>query len=71
MGRIIEIITSPTTRMWCYNVMGAIMTLLTVRGIIDGDEAAALLAVSAAFFAVASINTPHPENPYKGKHEAQ
>lgn len=57
--------------MWCYNVMCAVMALLTVRGIVDGDEAAAILAVGAAFFAVASIHTPHPSDTYKGKHEAE
>lgn len=69
MNKIISVVTSPTTRMWCYNVMAAVMALLTVRGIVDGDEAAAILAVSSAFFAVASINTPTGNN-YQGKHEA-
>lgn len=69
MKRAIETVTSPTTRMWCYNVMATIMTLLTVRGVIDGDEAAAILAIGAALFAVASVNTP--KNTYQGKHEAQ
>lgn len=69
MNKIIEIVTSPTTRMWAYNVMATIMTLLTVRGVVDGDEAAAILAVGAALFAVASINTP--KNNYQGKHEAK
>lgn len=69
MNKMIEIVTSPTTRMWCYNVMATIMTLLTVKGIVDGDEAAAILAIGAALFAVASINTP--KNNYQGKHEAQ
>lgn len=69
MNKVIEIVTSPTTRMWCYNVMATIMTLLTVKGIVDGDEAAAILAVGAALFAVASINTPR--NNYQGKHEAE
>ena len=71
MDETISVITSPTTRMWCYNVMTAVMALLTIRGIIDGDEATAILAVAAAFFAVASINTPHPNDDYKGKHEAE
>lgn len=69
MNKIIEVVTSPTTRMWAYNVMATVMTLLTVRGVVDGDEAAAILAVGAALFAVASINTP--KNTYQGKHEAQ
>lgn len=69
MNKIIEIVTSPTTRMWAYNVMATIMTLLTVRGAIDGDEAAAILAIGAALFAVASVNTP--KNNYQGKHEAE
>lgn len=69
MNKVIETVTSPTTRMWCYNVMAAVMTLLTVRGVVDGDEAAAILAVGATLFAVASINTP--KNNYQGKHEAQ
>lgn len=69
MNKVIEIVTSPTTRMWCYNVMATIMTLLTVRGVVDGDEAAAILAIGAALFAVASINTP--KNTYQGKHEAK
>lgn len=70
MEKIIDILVSPTTRMWCYNVMTAVMTVLTVRGVVDGDEATALLAVGAALFAVASINTPHPEKRSDGKHEA-
>lgn len=69
MNKVIEAVTSPTTRMWCYNVMATVMTLLTVRGVVDGDEAAAILAVGAALFAVASINTPR--NNYQGKHEAE
>lgn len=69
MNKIIETVTSPTTRMWCYNVMATIMTLMTVKGIVNGDEAAAILAVGAALFAVASVNTP--KNNYQGKHEAQ
>ena len=69
MNKVIETVTSPTTRMWCYNVMATVMALLTVRGVVDGDEAAAILAVGAALFAVASVNTP--KNNYQGKHEAQ
>ena len=69
MNKVIEIITSPSTRMWCYNVMATVMTLMTVKGIVNGDEAAAILAVGAALFAVASVNTP--KNTYQGKHEAQ
>lgn len=70
MNKVIETVTSPTTRMWCYNVMATVMTLMTVKGIVNGDEAAAILAVGAALFAVASINTP-TGNVYQGKHEAQ
>lgn len=70
MEKIINALTAPTTRMWAYNVMAAVMTLLTVRGIVDGDEAAAILAVGAALFAVASINVPRPGKNYEGKHEA-
>lgn len=70
MEKIISTLTSPATRMWAYNVMGATMALLTVRGIVDGDEAAAILAVGAALFAVASVNTPRSEKHYDGKHEA-
>lgn len=69
MNKVIETVTSPTARMWAYNVMATIMTLLTVKGIVDGDEAAAILAIGAALFAVASINTP--KNTYQGKHEAE
>mgnify|MGYP000865603914 CR=1 FL=1 len=69
MDRVIETVTSPTTRMWCYNVMATVMTLMTVKGIVNGDEAAAILAVGAALFAVASINTP--KSSYQGKHEAE
>lgn len=70
MEKVISTLTAPTTRMWAYNVMAAVMTLLTVRGIVDGDEAAAILAVGAALFAVASINVPRPSKNYEGKHEA-
>lgn len=66
MEKIVETVTSPTTRMWCYNVMIAVMTLLTVRGIINSDDAAALTALGAAFFAVASANVDRTQ----GKHEA-
>lgn len=68
MNKMIEIVTSPTTRMWCYNVMATVMTLMTVKGVVNGDEAAAILAVGAALFAVASVNTP--KNNHQGKHEA-
>lgn len=70
MEKIISTLTAPATRMWCYNVMIAIMTVLTVRGIIDSDDSAALTALGAAFFAVASANTPRPEKRYDGRHEA-
>lgn len=70
MEKIISVLTSPTTRMWAYNVMATIMALLTVKGIVNGDEAAAILAIGAALFAVASVNTPRPEKHYDGKHEA-
>ena len=66
MSKVIETVTSPTARMWCYNLMIAVMAYLTVKGYLKGDETAALTAIGAAFFAVASINTDHT----KGKHEA-
>lgn len=69
MNKVIETVTSPTTRMWCYNLMIAIMAYLTVKGYLKGDETAALTAIGAAFFAVASVNTP--KSNYQGKHEAE
>ena len=69
MDKVIETVTSPTTRMWCYNLLIAVMAYLTVKGYLKGDETAALTAIGAAFFAVASVNTP--KNDYQGKHEAQ
>lgn len=69
MEKIINILTAPATRMWCYNVMIAIMTVLTVRGVINSDDAAAFTALGATFFAVASVNTAKTN--YQGKHEAQ
>lgn len=70
MNKVIETVTSPTTRMWCYNVMITVMTYLTVKGYLHGDESTALTAIGAALFAVASINTP-TGNTYQGKHEAR
>lgn len=69
MNKVIETVTSPTTRMWCYNLMITVMTYLTVKGYLKGDETAALTAIGAAFFAVASVNTP--KSNYQGKHEAK
>lgn len=69
MNKVIETVTSPTVRMWCYNLMIAVMAYLTVKGYLKGDETAALTAIGAAFFAVASVNTP--KNNYQGKHEAE
>lgn len=69
MDKIIETVTSPATRMWCYNLMIVVMTYLTVKGYLKNDESAALTAIGAAFFAVASVNTP--KNDYQGKHEAK
>lgn len=69
MNKVIETVTSPTARMWCYNLMIAVMAYLTVKGYLKGDETAALTAIGAAFFAVASVNTP--KNNYQGKHEAE
>ena len=69
MNKVIETVTSPTTRMWCYNLMIAVMAYLTIKGCINGNESAALTAIGAAFFAVASINTPTKN--YQGKHEAE
>lgn len=59
MEKIVKIITSSSTRMWCYNLMIAVMLYMTVRGYLKDDEAVALNAIAAAFFAVAMINTPH------------
>ena len=69
MNKVIETVTSPTARMWCYNLMIAVMAYLTVKGYLKGDETSALTAIGAAFFAVASVNTP--KNNYQGKHEAE
>lgn len=69
MNKVIETVTSPTARMWCYNLMIAVMAYLTVKGYLKRDETAALTAIGAAFFAVASVNTP--KNNYQGKHEAE
>jgi hypothetical protein len=69
MNKVIETVTSPTARMWCYNLMIAVMAYLTVKGYLKGDETAALTAIGAAFFAVASVNTP--KSNYQGKHEAE
>lgn len=66
MEKIVSVVTAPATRMWCYNVMIAVMTVLTVRGIIRSDDAAAFTALGAAFFAVASTNVDRTQ----GKHEA-
>lgn len=69
MEKVINTVTAPKTRMWCYNLMIAVMAYLTVKGYLKGDETAALTAIGAAFFAVASVNTP--KNDYQGKHEAE
>lgn len=66
MEKIVSVVTAPATRMWCYNVMIAVMTVLTVRGVIKSDDAAAFTALGAAFFAVASANVDRTQ----GKHEA-
>lgn len=63
---MLDFITAPTTRMWAYNIMVAVMATLTVWGVLDGDKASALNAVAAALFAVASANVDHP-----GKHEKE
>ena len=52
--------------MWLYNIMVAVMAALTVWGALDGDKAAAVNAVAAALFAVASVNVDKP-----GKHEKE
>lgn len=65
MEKIISTLTAPATRMWCYNVMIAVMMYLAVKGLINGDELAALNTVAAAFFAVASANVDRTQ----GKHE--
>lgn len=52
--------------MWSYNIMVAVMAALTVWGVLDGNKAAALNAVAAALFAVASANVDKP-----GKHEKE
>nr|DAT31720.1 MAG TPA: hypothetical protein [Caudoviricetes sp.] len=53
--------------------MTAVMTYLTIRGAIDGDSAAALNAIGAAFFAVAGANVNHGTAPaeYQPRHEAE
>lgn len=66
MEKIVSVLTAPATRMWCYNVMIAVMTVLTVRGVINSDDAAAFTALGAAFFAIASANVDRTQ----GKHEA-
>lgn len=63
---MLDFITAPTTRMWAYNIMVAVMAALTIWGVLDGDKAAALNAVAAALFAVASANVNR-----SGKHEKE
>lgn len=63
---MIDFITAPVTRMWAYNVMVAVMAALTIWGVLDGNKAAALNAIAAALFAVASANVDKP-----GKHEKE
>ena len=63
---MLDFITAPATRMWLYNIMVAVMAALTVWGALDGDKAAAVNAVAAALFAVASVNVDKP-----GKHEKE
>jgi hypothetical protein len=63
---MLDFITAPTIRMWAYNIMVAVMAALTVWGVLDGSKAAALNAVAAALFAVASANVDKP-----GKHERE
>lgn len=67
MEKTINLLTAPKTRMWAYNLMIAVMAYLTVRGYLKSDETAALTAIGAALFAVASVNTDHTP----GKHEAE
>lgn len=67
MNKAIDLLTAPKTRMWAYNLMIAIMGYLTVRGYLHSDETAALTAIGAALFAVASVNVDHTP----GKHEAE
>lgn len=66
MEKVINRLTAPKTRMWAYNLMIAVMAYLTVKGYLNGDESAALTAIGAALFAVASVNTDNTP----GKHEA-
>lgn len=63
---MLDFITAPVTRMWAYNVMVAVMAALTIWGVLDGDKAAALNAIAAALFAVASANVNK-----SGKHEKE
>lgn len=63
---MLDFITAPATRMWAYNIMVAVMAAATVWGILDGDKAAALNAIAAALFAVASAHVDKP-----GKHEKE
>lgn len=63
---MLDFITAPTTRMWAYNIMVAVMAAATVWGILDGNKAAALNAIASALFAVASTHVDKP-----GKHEKE
>ena len=63
---MLDFITAPVTRMWAYNVMVAVMAALTIWGVLDDNKAAALNAVAAVLFAVASANVDKP-----GKHEKE
>ena len=69
MRDIITFASAPRFRMWAYGLLAAIMTYLTIRGIIDGETAAALNGIGAAFFAIAGANVP--TDTYQGKHEAE
>lgn len=73
MKDIITLATAPRFRTWAYGLMTAVMTYLTVRGVIDGDSAAALNAIGAAFFAIAGANVNHGAAPveYQPRHEAE
>ena len=61
MNSITKILT-PRVRRWAYGVTGAGLALAGVYGIVDGQQLAAWMGLSAAILGLAVVKTPSDRN---------
>lgn len=57
----IKTVLTPRVRRWAYGVTGAGLAVAGVYGLVDGEQLAAWMGLSAALFGLAIVHTPRDQ----------